>query len=89
MPKSVTRWERAAINAIDPAIQNALAPYIADGLVIAQAEMIFGPNDGIPEGQYESHRIWSTTELAQNWIDNVDILAAPAGFTSTYKAVIE
>jgi hypothetical protein len=89
MPKSVTRWENAALDAIDPAIQNALAPYVIDGLVIVPGETIFGPNEGIPEGQYETRRTWTTTELAQNWIDTVDNIASIIGFTSTYKAVIE
>ena len=89
MAKSVTRWENAASEAIDPAIQHALSPYVVDGLVSVPGDTIYGPNNGIPAGQYECHRTWVTVELAQNWIDTVDSIAASAGFTSTYKAVIE
>jgi hypothetical protein len=89
MAKSVTRWENAAHDAIDTAIQSALAPYVVDGLVSVPGETIYGPDGGIPEGQYECHRTWVTVELAQNWIDTVDNIAIVMGFTSTYKAVIE
>jgi hypothetical protein len=89
MPISVTRWENAASTAIDPAIQIALKPYAIDGLLETPGEVIYGPNGGVPEGQYECHRTWTTHKLAQHWIDIVDTIAITAGFTSVYKAVIE
>ena len=89
MPKSVTRWENAAGEVIDAPLQLVLQPFIIDGLTEVPGETIFGPNGDIPEGQYEVRRTWTTVELAQNWIDTVDTIATPLGFTSVYKAVIE
>ena len=89
MAKSVTRWEITTKDALDPYTNNALAPYVVDGLVSVPGETIYGPDGGIPEGQYECHRTWVTVELAQNWIDTVDSVTSPSGFTPTHKAVIE
>jgi hypothetical protein len=89
MPISVTRWENAASTAIDPAIQIALEPYVVDKLVKTPGQVIHGPANGIPEGQFECHRTWTTHKLAQHWIDIVDTIGITAGFTSVYKAVIE
>ena len=89
MPKSVTRWENAAQSAIDPTIREVLFPYVVDRLLEVPGELIYGPNGGVPEGQYECYRTWTTVELAQHWIDIVDTIATPLGFTTTYKAVVE
>ena len=51
MAKSVTRWEITTKDALDPYTNNALAPYVVDGLVSVPGETIYGPDGGIPEGQ--------------------------------------
>ena len=89
MAKSVTRWEITTKDVLDPYTNDALDPYVIDGLVSVPGKTIYGPDGGIPEGQYECHRTWATAELAQNWIDTIDNIAAPIGITSIYKAVIE
>ena len=89
MAKSVTRWENAAKDAIFPICRQVFDPYLIDGLLDPSPEFIYGPSGDIPEGQYECHRTWVTVELAQNWIDTVDSVTSPSGFTPTHKAVIE
>lgn len=88
MPKSATRWIDAAHDAINSAVQESLSPYVADGLTVVPGETIYGPDQGIPDGQYECRREWATTELAQNWVDIIDSIAEPFGFAAVFKTVI-
>lgn len=89
MPKSITRWENAAHDPLSNPCQTALYPYASAGQVETSGETVYGPNEGIPEGQYECRRTWTTLALAQNWIDNIDTIANPLGFTSISKRVSE
>jgi hypothetical protein len=88
MPKSITRWEDAAYDPLNSPCSDALYPYIVAGQVNPVGEIIYGPTAEIPDGQYECHRTWTTIELAQNWIDTIDVnIANPLGFTSITKRV--
>ena len=89
MAKSITRWNNSSgpllVNAFDTAIQ----PYVAAGDTDGVATTIYGPTETIPENQYEVQRTWTTTELAQNWLDTVVApTAAQVGATELYQAVI-
>jgi hypothetical protein len=90
MAQSVTRWDLSAQEPLYAPTLEALQPYIAAEQVnLAAGRLVFGPDEGIPEGQYESHRLWQTVELAQNWIDNIDSISIPLGFTAISKRIIE
>ena len=89
MPKSITRWENEAESIIYSEMSNALTPYVVDELTVVPGEVVRGPNEGIPEGQYEVRRTWNTVELAQNWIDTAISIGAKLGVTRVYTAVVE
>lgn len=86
MPKSITRWLDAAHDPLNQPCADALQPYVEAGQVSVPGETVYGPNEGIPAGQYECRRTWTTLALAQNWVDNIDSISVPLGFTATYKA---
>lgn len=89
MPISVTRWENAAHDPLDGPVREVLQPYVAAGQVVIPGDTIYGPQDDVPDGQYECRRTWTTLGLAQNWIDTIDSITAPLGFTAVSKRVIE
>jgi hypothetical protein len=89
MPKSVTRWNLSAQELLYIPCLEALEPYILADQLIAIPELIYGPMNDIPDGQYECHRTWTTVALAQNWIDTIDSISAPLGFVAISKRVIE
>jgi hypothetical protein len=89
MPISVTRWEDAAHDPLDMPCREALTQYVEANQVVVPGVTIYGPQDDIPEGQYECRRTWTTVGLAQNWIDNIDSISVPLGFTAISKYVIE
>lgn len=89
MAKSITRWNNSSGPLLISAFDSAIQPYVAAGDTDGVVTIIYGPTDTIPENQYEVQRTWTTTELAQNWLDNVVVpTAAQVGATELYQAVI-
>jgi hypothetical protein len=86
MPFSITRWTSAAHDPLDGPCREALLPYQEAGQTEA-GETIYGPFGDIPAGEYECRRPWTTIELAQNWIDNIESISVPLGFNPISKSV--
>lgn len=89
MAKSITRWNTSSgpllVNAFDTAIQ----PYITAGDTDGVVNVIYGPTAEVPANEYECERTWTTTALAQNWLDNVVTpIAAQVGAVCLYQAVV-
>ena len=89
MAQSITRWYTSSFGgALAAACQTAIQPYVAAGETDGYSELVYGPADNIPDGQYEGARTWTTTAGAQNWLDMIDGIATSAGCVCLEKRLI-
>jgi len=93
MATSITRWNMTSFTPMGSAQfenlnSNALQPYIDSGATNGIRTTIIGPDGGVPDGQYEIHRTWTTTEGAQVWLDQIDGIAAGAGCVCLEKRLV-
>lgn len=77
MPYSVTRWNLADKTAVHAAVVDKLTIHRGQMETDGIPDHIFGPEGGIPEGQYQVTRYWTTIELAQAWVDFCGTIGIP------------
>ena len=88
MATSITRWSMTAWIPLGPPCTDAIQPYIDSGATDGIRTSIIGPDGGVPDEQYETHRTWATTEGAQVWLDQIDGIAAGVGCVCLEKRLV-
>ena len=88
MAQSITRWNVSAQVPLKDPCEQALIPYVAAGDTDGIPNLAFGPGGGIPVNEYTCTRTWITSELAQNWLDNIDGIAAGIGAVCLEKTLV-
>jgi hypothetical protein len=88
MAQSITRWPLAALFVLKDPTQNAVQQYIDQGLTDGGSVIYQRPAHDVPEGQYECYRTWTTSEAAQAWLDGIDAIATPLGYTCLEKRLV-
>jgi hypothetical protein len=88
MAQSITRWNVSAQVPLKSPCETALTPYVTAGDTDGIPILTFGPESGIPVNEYICTRTWITSELAQNWLDNIDGIAAGVGAVCLEKTLV-
>lgn len=83
MAVSITRWYTSDQEGVNNAVQAQLAIEIQNGNTDGSFQLTYGPNGGIPEGQYDCGRLWTTLELAESWVNYCQTI----GYTCTFSEV--
>ena len=86
MAQTFARYYNNDLLTLRSATIAALAPYIESGeTTLETCIMTYGPQDGIPAGQYTCTRSFKTLEAAQTFFDTIEPRAASVGVTCLEK----
>lgn len=77
MAFSNTQWDIPNQSAVHAAISPQLAVHVANGDTNGDDILTYGPDAGVPAGQYSCRRQWTTLALAQSWCDYVQTIGIP------------